>query len=152
MSDNVQINIPAPNTLVLGSAGAFSKPWWYVIQSLLKRTGGAPGVNITEVQTQVAQSQNLALYGLMDDDDVAAQASVNIAGLTALVESQGVEIALADLPDRVAVNNVLAAMGDTPELSANAISPMVALADEQDRTPPISAALFTSLAFTVEAA
>lgn len=135
MALQTQINRPAPNAPVVDpETGGLTKAWWYVINTLVGRTGGAAGVDVTVIQAQADQANNIAIYGLMDDDDVATTAITNVAALTTIVANQGVQIALSDEPEPVAPSMMWLAYQDSPEPA-----------------PPLSQAVFLALALTNEA-
>ncbi len=100
------------------ATGVPTKPWWYVINRLVTRTGGTLGVDSAVLQAALAQAeadamaaQATATLALLEDDDVHAVAMPQIRSLQTMW-------ALSDEPESINVDSVvllsLALSDETP--------------------------------------
>ena len=107
-SGPISINMPVPvSTLVDPATGVPTKPWWYLINRLVTRTGGPVGVDSATVQAAVAQAEAdaaaalaVATQALMEDDDTFAVAMPQVHSLQ-------VALALSDTPDHVDTDSII---------------------------------------------
>lgn len=53
MADDVSIQLPQPQIQFLDPTGGVSRAWLYYFLTLLKRTGGVPGVSVAEIQQEI---------------------------------------------------------------------------------------------------
>ena len=131
-NDPLAINIPGPATPIADLATGYpARSWWYVLQRLVARTGGATGLSTGDAAGD-------ALFSLMDDDET---------GPLALARVGGVEVALAmtdtfDAPHYLPVPALL--MGDAPEPASFPIKALL-MSDAPDLVDARSI-LLTSLA------
>lgn len=79
---------PVPTAPVVNSAGQLTHAWWYFLQTLFTRTGGAAGINVATLQTEITAVTVTANTALTTANAAsaaanAAQAAANAAQATA---------------------------------------------------------------------
>lgn len=93
---NQVISIPPQSTPVLGASGGMSETWWRTILTLIQRTGGAEGVDVSGVVRIVAALQAIEYLVLAESPTTPNAKVLNVStGLTAGINNGVLTLALS---------------------------------------------------------
>jgi hypothetical protein len=118
---DVAIDLPIYNTPIIDARGNISEVWWRFFQTLLTRTGGSSGVdisNILELIRQIFLDLNELSIGAGTAENKAIQANDAISQLSLLLDT----LAQAPPQDQSRIDSMESAVRAIDELSGTAVA------------------------------